>query len=741
MASLVGQQLKDTYDSLLKTSDNDALVSGSYKEITDGSGNGSNLYLGQDGNVGIGTSPNTDLHIRDSATENPTLIKLEGLNNGRGGTIGTTSQDGANDVALKFNSLFTGVTFGGHVFSVNDTEAMRIDGIGDISFRDTSTNEAFYWDASTARLGLGTTSPVRTLHIDGGSISSDTPTLRISSTDSSGTNKFGIEFFSNSGSDVRGKLLADNNGKVYLDDNGGGGVILQGNGGTGGVGIGTAPSYPLEVDTGAGTFSVRAKGGSSVTIASDASLTYFGDTHEFSNSAGTSEFMRIDSSGNVGIGTTDTSGLKTLIKGATGYPATSGTTQTGVLRISGGTGLYNVLDMGVNESTDVAWMQATRANSLAVYDKLAINPYGGNVGIGTTSPTEKLEVGGNAILDATNANLKIKAGVTGTKGDIQWTFNTDSTVYASVGIEYDNRGSDGFLIDSGYPITMDFAGNYMRWQYNGTEKMRLDSSGNLGIGASTIDDKLHVVGTSTKIQELGQTGITMKFNHGNNASVNSDINIANIKSFVSSGSSGSEGGGLTFETKPTAGSATERMRIDSSGRLLVGTETALAGFSGTAQRACFSATGDTMTVEVGTGTGAYTGIHIDRTSSDGKAISFERGDTDVGSISITTTATAYNTSSDYRLKENVVELTGALDRVAQLKPSRFNFIADADKTVDGFLAHEVANVVPEAISGEKDAVDEEGNPIYQGIDQSKLVPLLVGAIKELRAEIEQLKNQ
>jgi hypothetical protein len=86
-------------------------------------------------------------------------------------------------------------------------------------------------------------------------------------------------------------------------------------------------------------------------------------------------------------------------------------------------------------------------------------------------------------------------------------------------------------------------------------------------------------------------------------------------------------------------------------------------------------------------------------------------------------------------------MTGALDRVDQLKPSRFNFIADADTTVDGFLAHEVADVVPEAITGEKDAVDDEGNPIYQGIDQSKLVPLLVGAIQELRAEIEQLKNQ
>jgi hypothetical protein len=85
-------------------------------------------------------------------------------------------------------------------------------------------------------------------------------------------------------------------------------------------------------------------------------------------------------------------------------------------------------------------------------------------------------------------------------------------------------------------------------------------------------------------------------------------------------------------------------------------------------------------------------------------------------------------------------MTGALERVDQLKPSRFNFIGD-DKTVDGFLAHEAQEVVPEAVTGIKDEVDEEGNPKYQGIDQGKLVPLLVGAIQELKAEVEALKQQ
>ena len=111
----------------------------------------------------------------------------------------------------------------------------------------------------------------------------------------------------------------------------------------------------------------------------------------------------------------------------------------------------------------------------------------------------------------------------------------------------------------------------------------------------------------------------------------------------------------------------------------------------------------------------------------------------VGSISCTSSATAYNASSDYRIKENVVDMTGAVDRVKQLKPSRFNFTADPSKIVDGFLAHEAQEVVPESVTGVKDALYPNGDPLLQGIDQSKIVPLLTGAIKELIARIEELE--
>jgi hypothetical protein len=121
-------------------------------------------------------------------------------------------------------------------------------------------------------------------------------------------------------------------------------------------------------------------------------------------------------------------------------------------------------------------------------------------------------------------------------------------------------------------------------------------------------------------------------------------------------------------------------------------------------------------------------------------MTFGKNGSIVGSISTTGSATAYNTSSDYRLKENVTADWDATTRLKQLNPVRFNFIADADTTVDGFLAHEVQSIVPEAITGTHNEVDADGNPVYQGIDQSKLVPLLVKTIQELEARIAALES-
>ena len=110
----------------------------------------------------------------------------------------------------------------------------------------------------------------------------------------------------------------------------------------------------------------------------------------------------------------------------------------------------------------------------------------------------------------------------------------------------------------------------------------------------------------------------------------------------------------------------------------------------------------------------------------------------IGSITTSGTATAYNTSSDYRLKENVNYDWDGTTELKKLKPAKFNFKADTDTTVQGFLAHEVSSIVPEAITGDKDATNEDGSINPQGIDQSKLVPLLTKALQEQQATIEAL---
>jgi hypothetical protein len=173
-----------------------------------------------------------------------------------------------------------------------------------------------------------------------------------------------------------------------------------------------------------------------------------------------------------------------------------------------------------------------------------------------------------------------------------------------------------------------------------------------------------------------------------------------------------------------ATNSTEAMRIDTSGNVLMGTTSLIH---------------DSPRLSISYD---YTnsGICLESdTTTTHNAIVFTNPNGAVGTIQTSSSSTVYNTSSDYRLKENVSYDFDATTRLKQLKPARFNFIADADKTVDGFLAHEVSSIVPEAISGTKDAVDEDGKPEYQGIDQSKLVPLLVKTIQELEARITTLE--
>ena len=178
---------------------------------------------------------------------------------------------------------------------------------------------------------------------------------------------------------------------------------------------------------------------------------------------------------------------------------------------------------------------------------------------------------------------------------------------------------------------------------------------------------------------------------------------------------------------------TEVMRINSDGDLIVNNTTPVNVTTGTAD-------GFTVLTNGQTHLSRNDGIplFLRRRAGNGKVASFYRDTTEVGSIDVTTTATAYSTSSDYRLKEAPTPLTGGLATVGQLNPCEFAWKSDGS-IGRGFIAHELQSVVPEAVTGQKDAVDAEGRPQYQGVDAAKLVPYLVAAVQELSAKVAALE--
>ena len=186
-------------------------------------------------------------------------------------------------------------------------------------------------------------------------------------------------------------------------------------------------------------------------------------------------------------------------------------------------------------------------------------------------------------------------------------------------------------------------------------------------------------------------------------------------------------GRLVFATT-AAGNSTpsERMRINSGGDVLIGRTTTLSNDN--IAGVYFSPQGVVVAQRA-----ANPSMALNRMTDNGTIVVFNRQGSGVGTISVTTTATAYNTSSDYRLKQNVEPMVGGLAKLAQLAPKTFEFINEPNVKVDGFIAHEVQAVVPQAVTGEKDGEE------MQGLDHSKLVPVLVAAVQELAAKVAALE--
>jgi len=379
-------------------------------------------------------------------------------------------------------------------------------------------------------------------------------------------------------------------------------------------------------------------------------------------------------------------------------------------------------------------------------DTLHVDSTNNRVGVGTGSPDTIAEIRG------ANPIVTIRDTETGSASAEATLRLAETGASDSLGSYWDIKSSGGKL---------EFIDNWDEGGGTGT-RVTINDSGNVGIGTSSPAQLLSVEQSSTGTVD------TLVKNTGTGASAN-----ARVMSFVSGASGGdpSIGVGITgvqdyfwridnsdSDKLKLDSNGTTRMTIDSSGRLLVNATSPLY----TGSRA-----------EIHTDGSSWTTIrNTDATTAQQFSMVFARSSSTVGSINTTNTSTVYVTSSDYRLKENVTGITDGIQRVKQLNPSRFNFIADADTTVDGFLAHEAQTVVPEAVTGTHngteaigDITDADNNtvetgvvepdtledghtwtatgtqPVYQGIDQAKLVPLLTAALQEAIAKIETLEAQ
>ena len=312
-------------------------------------------------------------------------------------------------------------------------------------------------------------------------------------------------------------------------------------------------------------------------------------------------------------------------------------------------------------------------------------------------------------------------------------------------INASNSGTGGLI------STADASG-VLQLQTAGVTAVTVDTSQNLGLGVTPSAWK-----SGARALQLGVTGYA-SLNEQANGSTSLNFNCyesaANTWTYCVTGVAPTRytqlSGAHAWFTAPsgTAGNAisfTQAMTLDASGNLLVGTTSAIDKLTvngGASLNNQGPITGFASALTMNCSGNSYYGIMVKNLSaSNSQAMSFiNSSNAAVGSIVVTNTSTAYNTSSDYRLKENIAPMTGALAKVAALKPVTYTWKADGSAG-EGFIAHELAEVCPQAVTGEKDAVDAEGKPRYQGIDVSFLVGTLTAAIQELKAELDTVKAE
>jgi len=451
-------------------------------------------------------------------------------------------------------------------------------------------------------------------------------------------------------------------------------------------------------------------GRDSATVGSTASYMAF-ETRQ--SGGGMTEGMRLDSSGNLGLGVTPSawnSSWKAFQFAANSALASQGSVtdlQNNAYRNTSNVDTYIGADFATRYRQITGthtWATApsgTAGNAITFTQAMTLDA-SGRLGIGTTSPTTDLSI-------------------TNSSGPIIRMVRTSNRFEVSADTDFMSLNARD-------------ASTYITFKTADTERARIDSSGNLLVGTTSSSTGIDTGATRLFVvapnSNFGAALTTVGDDQGRGIRFTDQSKT--VTGALDAGSSKITFGSNSAHPLTFITSGVERARIDTSGVFLVGK---------TASGVEFSAKGTQLDQDGGTYfcRDALPAIHVSRLTSDGAVVNFHRATSSpVGTISVTATATAYNTSSDYRLKNTIAPMTGALAKVALLKPCIYKWNADGSDG-EGFIAHELAEVVPQCVSGEKDAVDADGKPQYQGIDTSFLVATLTAAIQEQQAIIESLK--
>ena len=659
---------------------NTGIYSPGADQVAISTGGSGRLFVDASGRVGVGTSsPTSSLHVEGNALLNGASKSLQ---------IGSSGA----------NWLYFAATSGGSELSHNNNAFQLITSqTNGITFSTNGANERLRI-TSAGLVGVGTSSVSSKLHIqDAHTLTADSQIALIENTTTGEPASLAFLAKADNGG-------AGNKGAIYFDAGANGATAdnkLQFTAqhqdtitpamtldGSGRLGIGTqSPNVALTINGGAVSTGALIPT-SDIAFPSAYGNGFFRAVGNYNQGAGTGGTIQLG-----GKSYTDSGFV-----GAFLISAVSGGNATDALTFSTQTSFNNVVSerMRLDSSGRLLVGTSSATNNIRLDQKLAVVSNSNYAGLSLTS-----YAGSSFAVRPVLDFQKSRGAADGTMTIV----NNDDYLGTIV-----FRGSDGSAFQDAAYIDARVEGTPAAGKIasrlvfsttadgasSPTERMRIDNTGNVVLKPTDPVSVTNAYSTylGFRVTQTNAQSALLGTIRGQGAS--------------------SWGGDLVFSTKPSNGnpddSVTERMRITSHGEIRI--------------------------------TQSATGLTVINTGANGTAlIYFQTASAELGKIRINGAGVAYDTTSDYRLKENIEPITDAVSRLQALKPWRFNFISHPDVTVDGFLAHEAQEVVPEAVGGHKDEEDADGNPIYQGIDQSKLVPLLTAALQEAIGRIEALEAE